>query len=48
MTDVTLQERGTVWTLKLSGKKDQIFVKWALGKRKPSFREVFGVDLELD
>lgn len=48
MTDVTLQERGTVWTLKLSGKKDQILVKWALGKRKPSFREVFGVDLELD
>ncbi|HEX6032905.1 MAG TPA: HD domain-containing protein, partial [Anaerolineales bacterium] len=46
--DVTLKETGSVWRLKLSGKKDQLLVNWAFNKRKSQFREVFGVDLEMD
>jgi exopolyphosphatase/guanosine-5'-triphosphate,3'-diphosphate pyrophosphatase len=48
VTDVTLKETGSVWRLKLSGKKDQLLVNWAFNKRKSQFREVFGVDLEMD
>jgi exopolyphosphatase/guanosine-5'-triphosphate,3'-diphosphate pyrophosphatase len=49
VTDVTLsKEAGSVWRMKVSGKKDQMLVKWAFGKRKSQFREVFGVRLEMD
>lgn len=48
VTDATLQETGSVWRIKISGKKDHMLLNWALGKRKSQFKEVFGVDLEMD
>jgi exopolyphosphatase / guanosine-5'-triphosphate,3'-diphosphate pyrophosphatase len=48
VTDVTLRETGSVWKLKLAGKKDQLLVNWAFNKRKSQFREVFGANLEMD
>lgn len=48
VTDVSLKEIGSVWKLKLSGKKDQLLVNWAFNKRKSQFKEVFGADLEMD
>lgn len=48
VTDVTLKASGSGWQIKISGKKDQMLLNWALGKRKSQFREVFGVDLEMD
>ena len=48
VTDVTLKEVGSVWKLKLFGKKDQLLVNWAFNQRKSQFREVFGVHLEMD
>ena len=48
VTDVTLKEAGSVWRLKLSGKKDQLLVNWAFNKRKSQFKDVFGVNLEMD
>jgi exopolyphosphatase/guanosine-5'-triphosphate,3'-diphosphate pyrophosphatase len=48
VTDVTLTDAGPVWKLKLSGKKDHLLVNWAFNKRKSQFREVFGVNLEMD
>src|SRR5919108_8008 len=48
VNDVTLKETGTVWKMKVSGKKDQLLMKWAFDKRKSQFREVFGVSLEMD
>jgi exopolyphosphatase/guanosine-5'-triphosphate,3'-diphosphate pyrophosphatase len=48
VTDVTLQETPSGWRLDISGKKDQLLMKWALGKRKTQFKEVFGVDLDMD
>ena len=48
VNDVTLKEAGSVWKLKVSGKKDQLLMKWAFDKRKSQFREVFGVSLEMD
>jgi exopolyphosphatase/guanosine-5'-triphosphate,3'-diphosphate pyrophosphatase len=46
--DVTLKETPSGWRMKISGKKDQLLLSWALGKRKSQFEEVFGVNLELD
>ena len=48
VNDVTLKDAGSVWKLKVSGKKDQLLMKWAFDKRKSQFREVFGVGLEMD
>ncbi|HEX5942716.1 MAG TPA: Ppx/GppA phosphatase family protein [Anaerolineales bacterium] len=48
VNDVTLKETGSAWKLKVSGKKDQLLMKWAFDKRKSQFREVFGVSLEMD
>ena len=48
VNDVTLKETGSVWKIKVSGKKDQLLMKWAFDKRKSQFREVFGVSLEMD
>ncbi len=48
VTDVTLKETASGWRLKVSGKKDQMLVNWAFNKRKSQFREVFGVNLEMD
>jgi exopolyphosphatase/guanosine-5'-triphosphate,3'-diphosphate pyrophosphatase len=48
VSDVTLKESGSIWKLKISGKKDQLLVNWAVNKRKSHFREVFGVSLEMD
>jgi exopolyphosphatase / guanosine-5'-triphosphate,3'-diphosphate pyrophosphatase len=48
VNDVTLKEAGSGWKLKVSGKKDQLLMKWAFDKRKSQFREVFGVSLEMD
>jgi exopolyphosphatase / guanosine-5'-triphosphate,3'-diphosphate pyrophosphatase len=48
VTDVTLKETPSGWRMKISGKKDQLLLSWALGKRKSQFKEVFGVDLEMD
>jgi exopolyphosphatase / guanosine-5'-triphosphate,3'-diphosphate pyrophosphatase len=48
VTDVTLKEAGSVWKLKLASQKDQLLVNWAFNKRKSQFREVFGVNLEMD
>ncbi len=48
VNDVTLKETGSVWKLKVSGKEDQLLMKWAFDKRKSQFREVFGVSLEMD
>ncbi|HUF00452.1 MAG TPA: Ppx/GppA phosphatase family protein [Anaerolineales bacterium] len=48
VTDVTLKETGSGWKMKVSGKKDQMLLNWAFDKRKSQFREVFGVNLEMD
>ena len=48
VTDVTLRETASGWRIKISGKKDQLLLNWALEKRKSQFEEVFGVDLEMD
>jgi hypothetical protein len=48
VTDVTLRETPSGWRMKIFGKKDQLLLSWALGKRKSQFKEVFGVDLEMD
>jgi exopolyphosphatase/guanosine-5'-triphosphate,3'-diphosphate pyrophosphatase len=48
VTDVTLRETGSGWRLKISGRKDQLLLKWAFDKRKSQFRDVFGVKLEMD
>ena len=48
VTDVALKETASCWRIKVSGKKDQLLLNWALGKRKSQFKEVFGVDLEIE
>ena len=48
VNEVTLKEAGDVWKMKVSGKKDQLLMKWAFDKRKSQFRDVFGVSLEMD
>jgi exopolyphosphatase/guanosine-5'-triphosphate,3'-diphosphate pyrophosphatase len=48
VTDVALRETKSGWRLKLSGKDDQLLVNWALNKRKSGFKDVFGVNLEMD
>lgn len=48
VTDVFLRETKSGWRLKLSGKSDQMLVNWALNKRKSGFKDVFGVNLEMD
>jgi exopolyphosphatase / guanosine-5'-triphosphate,3'-diphosphate pyrophosphatase len=48
VNDVTLKETDSGWRLKVSGKKDQLLIKWAFDKRKSQFRDVFGVSLEMD
>lgn len=46
--DVSLKQVGPVWKMKVHGKKDQTLLNWAFAKRKSQFRDVFGVDLEMD
>jgi len=48
VTDVTLRETKSGWRMKISGRKDQMLVNWAFNKRKSHFKEVFGVNLEMD
>ena len=48
VTDVTLKETRSGWRMKISGKNNQILVNWAIDKRKSQFKEVFGVNLEMD
>ena len=48
VTDITLRETDSGWRLKISSRKDQMLVKWAFGKRKSQFKEVFDVPLEMD
>lgn len=48
VTDVILREAKTGWRMKISGEKDLMLVNWALEKRKSHFRDVFGVNLEMD
>jgi exopolyphosphatase/guanosine-5'-triphosphate,3'-diphosphate pyrophosphatase len=48
VTDVTLKVTPSGWRIKISGKQDQLLLSWALGKRKSQFKEVFGVNLEMD
>jgi exopolyphosphatase/guanosine-5'-triphosphate,3'-diphosphate pyrophosphatase len=48
VTDVILRETKSGWRMKISGRKDQMLVKWAFDKRKSHFKEVFGVNLEMD
>ena len=48
VTDVTLTETKSGWRMKFSGKSDLMLENWAFGKRKSLFREVFGVNLEMD
>ena len=48
VTDVALRETKSGWRLRLSGQSDQMLVSWALNKRKSGFKDVFGVNLEMD
>ena len=48
VTDVILMQAKSGWRMKISGKKDLMLVNWALEKRKSHFRDVFGVNLEMD
>lgn len=48
VTNVTLKETPSGLRIKVSGKKDRMLLKWALEKRKSQFKEVFGVELEMD
>lgn len=46
--DVHLKETKDGWRMQISSDSDLMLVKWALDKRKSLFREVFGVNLEID
>jgi exopolyphosphatase/guanosine-5'-triphosphate,3'-diphosphate pyrophosphatase len=46
--DVILRAAKPAWRMKISGEKDLMLVNWALEKRKSHFRDVFGVNLEMD
>jgi exopolyphosphatase/guanosine-5'-triphosphate,3'-diphosphate pyrophosphatase len=48
VSEVTLKDEGSVWRMKVSGEKDQLLLNWAFDKRKTQFRDVFGVNLEMD
>lgn len=48
VTDVTLSETRSGWRMKVTGKNDQMLMNWAFDKRKSQFKEVFGVNLEMD
>ncbi|MCI0554915.1 MAG: Ppx/GppA family phosphatase [Anaerolineae bacterium] len=48
VTDVTLLETKSGWRMKLLGKSDLMLENWAFSKRKSLFREVFGVNLEMN
>ena len=48
ITDVTLRETKAGWHMKLPVRNDQMLVNWAFDKRKSRFKEVFGVNLEMD
>ena len=48
VTDVDLKETSNGWRMQISSDSDLMLVYWALQKRKSLFREVFGVNLEVD
>jgi exopolyphosphatase/guanosine-5'-triphosphate,3'-diphosphate pyrophosphatase len=48
VTDVILKETRTGWRMKIPGEKDLMLVNWAFDKRKSHFRDVFGINLEMD
>ena len=48
VTDVRLEETKKGWYMKISSESDLMLVNWTLDKRKSLFREVFGVNLEID
>jgi len=48
VTDVDLEETKSGWHMKISSENDLMLVHWAIDKRKSLFREVFGVNLEID
>ncbi|HKY55949.1 MAG TPA: hypothetical protein VJM08_16660, partial [Anaerolineales bacterium] len=48
VTDVKLKETKDGWRMQISSDSDLMLVNWALDKRKSLFREVFGVNLEID
>jgi exopolyphosphatase/guanosine-5'-triphosphate,3'-diphosphate pyrophosphatase len=48
VTDVDLKETDHGWRMQISSESDLMLVHWALDKRKSLFREVFGVNLEID
>ena len=48
VTDVELKETKDGWRMHISSDSDLMLVNWALEKRKSLFREVFGVNLEID
>ena len=48
VTDVILKGTATGWRISVSGRKDQMLLRWALSKRKSQFRDVFGAELEMD
>jgi exopolyphosphatase/guanosine-5'-triphosphate,3'-diphosphate pyrophosphatase len=48
VTDVNLKKTKKGWRMQISGESDLMLVNWALEKRKSLFREVFGVNLEID
>jgi exopolyphosphatase/guanosine-5'-triphosphate,3'-diphosphate pyrophosphatase len=48
VTDVTLMETKAGWRMKLFGKRDFMLENWAFSKRRSLFKEVFGVNLEMN
>jgi exopolyphosphatase/guanosine-5'-triphosphate,3'-diphosphate pyrophosphatase len=48
VADVTLRKAVSGWRMKISSQRDPMLVNWAFNQCKSQFREVFGVNLELD
>ena len=48
VSDVSLTEVDSGWSIQLFGKNDMMLARWALSKHKSLFEEVFGVTLEID
>jgi hypothetical protein len=48
IVDASPKERAAGWRVERYGRKDQLLVNQAFDKRRPQFREVFGMNLEMD
>ena len=48
VSDVSLTELDSGWSIQLFGKNDMMLAKWAVAKHKSLFEGVFGVTLQIE